>query len=44
MRCQVAVVETRGRNGNLDEHVGIAQGKKKRLDKQMPSKIYLTVD
>lgn len=43
MRCQVAVVETRGRNGNLDEHVGIAQGKK-RLDKQMPSKIYLTVD
>lgn len=29
MRCQVAVVEKRRRNGNLDEYVGIAQGKEK---------------
>lgn len=29
MRCQVVVVEKRGRNRNLDERVGIAQGKEK---------------
>lgn len=29
MRSRVVAVEQRGRDGNLDEPVGIAQGKKK---------------
>lgn len=40
MRNQIAVVQWRRRDGNLDEHVGIAQ-EKKRLNKWVPSKIHL---
>ena len=43
MRSQVAVVEKRARDRNLDDPVEIEQGKK-RLNKQMPSKISLTMD